>query len=255
MRGHRDLTATVSLAAICAVGALAIPLDPLRIPFALPLCLVLPGYAITAAAFARRRLSRAQIALFSVALSLCALALGALALNYLGGLHSLTWALYLLVLVVALCRLAATRRVRPSGPPVRPRIPGVPPIRALIYATGLLAAVAAVAAAFVSLPAKNALGFTELWIDTEARQATTLIQVGVRSQEQAAGSYFIRVRVGDEEEPVIRLLDLSPAETRVVRLAVPTPALRTRVTASLFRQSDPEAVYRRVYTWIPDGGG
>ena len=250
MRGHRDLVLACWLALICAVLALLLPLTVLRLVFAIPLCLLLPGYAITAAAFARQAMLPAPLALLSLALSLASLALAALALNYLGGLRAGTWALLLVLIVATACRLAAIRRPKPGRAPQQLRPPRPPLPRLLVYGAGLAAATVAIGLAFVVLPGKNAIGHTELWI-TPGGGATDVVKVGVRSQQQHATNYFLRVRVGRSQQPVIRLLNLAPGEERTFRVAIPAPAREVSMTASLFRQSDPERVYRRVYSRIP----
>ncbi|MFN8216571.1 MAG: DUF1616 domain-containing protein [Solirubrobacterales bacterium] len=253
MRGHRDLVLAALAAPLCAVLALVLPLAGLSLIFALPLCLLLPGYAISAAAFARRPLGWPRMVALSLALSLAVLALGSLALNYLGGLHPGTWAALLVLIVLGCCRLAAIRRPQP-GRPTRLRLQRPPALRLALYGTALAVAAAAVTVAFIPLPGKNAIGHTDLWISTGAAGGDSVVRVGVRSQEQHAASYFLRVRVGTEEKPVIRLFDLVPGEERTIRVDLPTPAATTATTASLFRQSDPERVYRRVYTWVPGTG-
>ncbi len=61
MRGHGDLEAAVVAAALCALLALVLPFEPLRMLLAAPLCLFLPGYAIAATIFAARRIGRRQL--------------------------------------------------------------------------------------------------------------------------------------------------------------------------------------------------
>ena len=250
MRGHRDLVFASGAALACAGLALLPPLTALRVFFALPLCLLLPGYAITAAAFARQPLQATQTAALSLALSLATLALGALVLNYLGGLHAGSWALLLVAVVLAACRLAAVRRPQPGLAP-RLELKRPPLARLALYGIALVAAVVAVGLAFVPLPAKNAIGHTELSIATGGNGPASVIQLRVRSQEQHSASYFLRVRIGRTPRPVIRLFDLVPGEERTIRVDVPTPARTTTTTVSLFRQSDPERVYRRVYSSLP----
>ena len=254
MRGHRDLVLACWLAFVCALLSLLLPLTVLRLVFALPLCLFLPGYAIAAATFNRQAMRPAPLALFSLAVSLAVLPLAALALNYLGGLHAGTWALLLVLIVLAASRLAAIRRPRAGGTPRPPRLPRPPLPRLLLYGAGLAATAVAVGLAFQVLPAKNAIGHTEMWIATRSEDAGAVIRVGVRSDQQRATNYFLRVRVGRSPQPVIRLLNLVPGEERSFRVEVPRPAHGTTATASLFRQSDPERVYRRVYGAISGGG-
>jgi hypothetical protein len=163
MKGQRDLRLLAAVAVLCAVLALLIPVDGIALIFAVPLALFLPGYAIVAAAFARRKLAWTQVLLLSIALSLAVLVLGALVLNYAGGIHPLSWAVLLLLVVFAGCRAAAVRRGAGRGGPHWPRLQ----LRRLELAM-LGGAVAATAAALVlassAVPANDALGYTQLWI-------------------------------------------------------------------------------------------
>jgi Protein of unknown function (DUF1616) len=254
MRGHRDLVLTCWLAPACALLSLLLPFTVLRLIFALPLCLFLPGYAIAAAAFNRQTMRPAPLALFSLAVSLAILPLAALTLNYLGGLRAGSWALLLVLVVLAASRLAAIRRPRPGRASGAPRLPRATLPQLLLYGAGIAAAGVAVGLAFHVFPAKNAIGHTEMWIATRSDDAGAAITVDVRSDQQRATNYFLRVRVGRSPQPVIRLLNLVPGEERSFRVEVPRPARDTTATASLFRQSDPERVYRRVYGGISGGG-
>ena len=253
MSWDRDLRGASVAAVVLAGAALLAPWPALSLVLLAPLAFFLSGYALTAACFTRELPQRRPLATLSVGLSLAVLALGSLALNYLGGLHPGTWAALLVLIVLGCCRLAAIRRPQP-GRPTRLRLQRPPALRLALYGTALAVAAAAVTVAFIPLPGKNAIGHTDLWISTGAAGGDSVVRVGVRSQEQHAASYFLRVRVGTEEKPVIRLFDLVPGEERTIRVDLPTPAATTATTASLFRQSDPERVYRRVYTWVPGTG-
>ena len=126
MRGHGDLEAAVGGAALCALLALFLPFDALRLLVGAPLLFFLPGYAITAAVFARGRIERRHFLVFSVGLSLAVLALGALVLNYLpGGIRGGWWALLLFLVVLGACRGAALRRPRRAGAPIAWSLPRV----------------------------------------------------------------------------------------------------------------------------------
>ncbi|HEY4779357.1 MAG TPA: DUF1616 domain-containing protein, partial [Solirubrobacterales bacterium] len=119
MRGHGDLEAACTGATLCALLTLVLPFEPLRMLLAAPLTLFLPGYAISAAIFARRRIERRQFLLFSLGLSLAVLALGALVLNYVpGGIRAWSWALLLFLVVLGCCRGAALRRPKRARAPV-----------------------------------------------------------------------------------------------------------------------------------------
>lgn len=245
MRGHRDLRLASALALLCAMLALAIPLAGLSLIFAAPLLLVLPGYALTAAAFARRKLDPFQLLLFSLALSLAVLILGSLLLNYLGGIHPLSWALLVLLVVLASCRAAAVRRDRPGrGTSWRRPHPSGPQTAMLLG--GIAATVAALVLSTTAVPSEDALGYTQLWILPVAGSDNSEAVVGVRSQEQEVTDFDLRVRIGDERV-VRRSFRLDPGETERLGLrAPPDSAGKVPVIATLLRHNRPFVVYRRV---------
>jgi uncharacterized membrane protein len=245
VRGQGDLRLVGAVAVLCAVLALLIPVDGVALVFAVPLTLFLPGYAITAAAFAQRPLAPPQFLLLSLALSLATLVLGSLVLNYLGGIHPLSWALLLLLIVFAACRVAALRRGT-SGRAVQ--LPHLRP--GGLQAAMLIGAVAATAVALVlastSVPADDALGYTQLWILPQPGTAHSRAQVGVRSQQQTSVDYDLRVRIGSDVV-LRRSFRLAPGETRLVKLRAPPGTQGTvPVIATLLRHNRPTKVYRRV---------
>lgn len=245
MRGHKDLRLACALAVACAVLALLIPFDGIALVFAIPLALVLPGYALVAAAFARRDPPRPYVLLLSLALSLATLTLGGLVLNYLGGVHPLSWALLLLLVVLAGCGTAAVRRGPPSATLRRswPH-PGGAQLALLIAAAA--AAAAAIVLAATTVPNDDALGYTQLWILPQAGSQGREAQVGVRSEEQKPARFDLRIRLGDYRV-VKRSFRLQPGEDRVVKLRAPPAASGVvPVVATLLRHNRPFKVYRRV---------
>lgn len=245
MRGQGDLRLAVAAAVLCAALALLIPVDGVALVFAVPLALFLPGYAITAATFARRPLAAPQLLLLSIALSLATLVLGSLVLNYLGGIHPLSWALLLLLVICAACRVAAVRRGAGGKAMRLPR-----PHLGGLQASMLLGAVAAAAVALVlsstTVPADDALGYTQLWILPQPGTAHSRAQVGVRSQQQTSVDYDLRVRIGSDVV-LRRSFRLAPGETRLVKLRAPRGTEGTvPVIATLLRHNRPTKVYRRV---------
>lgn len=245
MRGQGDLRLVAAGALLCAVLALLIPVDGVALVFAVPLALFLPGYAITAAAFAQRPLATPQFLLLSIALSLATLVLGSLVLNYLGGIHPLSWALLLLLVVFVACRVAAVRRGT-SGKAVqlpRLRLGG---LQAAMLLGAVAAATAALVLASTSVPADDALGYTQLWILPQPGTAHSRAQVGVRSQQQTSVDYDLRVRIGNDVL-LRRSFRLAPGETRLVKLRAPPGTEGTvPVIATLLRHNRPTKVYRRV---------
>jgi uncharacterized protein DUF1616 len=247
VRGHGDLRLLAWGSLVCAVLALVLPWGAISLLFAAPLALFAPGYAIVAATFAGRDLDRARGALLSVALSLATLALGSLVLNYLpGGLHGFTWAVLLLLVVLGGCHVAARRRDTERPTLQLPR--NAPPrLKLALTLAGLAAAIVALVLANTTLPAHDALGFTELWIVPVPESGRSEAEVGVRSNEQATADFDLGVRIG-KERLIRRSFVLEPGEEAVVRIGPPVaPAGSTvPVVATLLLDRDPAHVYRRV---------
>ncbi|MET0558009.1 MAG: hypothetical protein ABW065_04990 [Solirubrobacterales bacterium] len=246
MKGHRDLRLVVSAAFVCAILALAIPVEFLSLLFAAPLAFFLPGYAIAAATLVRQRPGRLQLLPLSLGLSLATLVLGSLLLNYLGGLRAGSWALLLVVVTVAAAVAAARRR-----PPAKAGGLGLRRPAATTLATaalGLLLAGIAVALAYAPFSASHAIGFTELWMQPQA----AAVRVGVGNQQHTRTGYEVQVKFGLGAEPVSRKLELDPGEQATIRLAAPggVPRAPLPVVATLFRADTPGVAYRRVNGWI-----
>jgi hypothetical protein len=217
--------------------------------FAAPLVLFAPGYAIVAVAFANRKLDGPRRAVLRVTLSLAVLALGALVLNYVpGGIRGSSWAALLLLVILGCCRGAALRRDRKPEPLLlrRPRLGRLDLAFAL---GGLAAAVIALTLASATLPAKRAVGYTELWIVPKPESNGSEAEVGVKSEEQQATDFDLGIRIGGRKGSIVRRsFILKPGEETVVTVGPPIePAgLTVPVVATLLLSSDPTHVYRRV---------
>jgi hypothetical protein len=252
MRGHRDLIVAVRAALLCAVVALLLPSELLSLIFAAPLALLLPGFAIASATFVRQPLGRAQLLMMSLALSLMTLALGGLVLNYTpGGIRGLSWALLLVLIVVAGCRAAAVRRSRPGLRKVSSRPLRVSRPQAAVAIAGLAAAAAALVLAFTTLPAKNALGYSELWM-LPSNDVPAAVEVGVVSEEKSPARFRLEVAFDNRARPIEREFSLNPGEEKVLQLSTPQPLPGTAVSvvASLYLQGLPGEAYRRVSAQI-----
>jgi hypothetical protein len=255
MRGHRDLRLLVALTLICAVGSLITPLGAVRVVFAAPLALVLPGYAITAAAFGPRRPGWAQLLPLTLGVSLAFLALGSLLLNYTpGGIRGLPWTILLVAVVVLSCRAAARRRKparhQPSslaGLRLRPS-----PATAILAAGSLALVVAALIVAQVTVTADQVYGYTQLWIKPPAASDVSA-QIGVTSEQQQTRAYRLVVEVEDGRGPVVHSFELEPSQTRLVTVHAGQTASPVRFEAKLYLRGHPNTVYRRVFAWL--GGG
>jgi hypothetical protein len=241
-------------AVLCAVLALLIPWEAVSLIFAAPLALVLPGYAIVAAAFASRELDGPRRAVLSVSLSLATLALGALVLNYApGGIRGSSWAVLLVAVVLAACRAAAVRRKGKVTAIPRPHL-RLSRIELGLSLGGLGAVVAALVLASSTLHAGKALGFTEMWILPVPGSGGSEARVGVRSEEQTTTGFDLGIRIGRKGGIVHHSFSLAPGESRVFTVGLPPapvgPAApvgsAVPVVATLLLDADPLHVYRRV---------
>jgi uncharacterized membrane protein len=117
-----DLILVASLAVVTMVATLAGVNQPVaRALLALPLVLVLPGYALVAAAFPEAGRSLAERLLYGVGLSLAVAALGGFALNLTPwGLRAEAWATLLGGIALAACAIAWARRRRGDAAPELP---------------------------------------------------------------------------------------------------------------------------------------
>jgi hypothetical protein len=261
VRGQRDLERVCAAAIVCALVATLVPWEAVRLLAALPLAVFLPGYAIAAAAFAPHRLDPQRLTMLVLACGLSVLCLGGLLLDPLpGGLRTLTWALLLVLVVVAACRAAALRRTRGrKRTPRRPRGGARPrlrmrPVDAVCGGLAAAAAVGALVLAYTPLPAGQAAGYAALWMLPGQGQEVRSVRVGVASGEQGGESYGLQVRSGKGERPRLFQFALAPGEERVFKVPVKVDAREpTRVAASLYRQSRPHQLYRRVTTWLEPG--
>ncbi len=262
MKGHRDLRIVTAATAVCAVGSLLVPLGPVRVVFAVPLALFLPGYSLTAVVSGSRRLGRLgliELLPLSVGLSLAILALGSILLNYTpGGIQGLPWALLLAAISVGCCRGAAVRR--PAAPSRQPAIamPRISLPGAAMLAGGVIAAVAALVLAQTTLDASRAFGYTELWMTPVApghggRSSARVAHIGVTSEQQHPTTYRLEVRIGGLPPTVVRSFTLDPGESRLVRLDAGGSDRATPVEAILLKRGSPETVYRKVFGWLPPG--
>lgn len=251
MRGQRDLAIVSWGSVLCAALALAIPWPALSLVFAAPLALLAPGYAIVAVTFARRELGWQRSALLSLALSLATLVIGAFVLNYApGGIRDVSWTILLPLVTIACCRGAALRR--PRSVRVELPKPSLGRRDAAFALAGLVLAAAALVLAMTTLPAKNARGFTQLWVTPEAGLTGGAATIGVGSEEQHRTSYVLRTRLGNRG-PIKRRFTLRPGEERTIRFnAVPSASgAAVPVEAQLALANRPARIYRRVSASIP----
>jgi len=253
VRGNRDLQLVVRAAVVCAVLAILLPVPALSFVFAAPLVFFLPGYAIVCAVFARRNLDTARLLVLSFGLSLAVLTLVPLLLDPLpGGISTGWWAVALCLVVIGASRAAALGRKKPARRALRrPRLTLAKPEMGLI-ALGLVAAVAAVVLIFIPFSAKDAIGYSELWIEPAAGEPPSML-VGVASREQEEDRFRLEARTNLSDIPFeITSFELEPGEERELVVEPPVAGERpVKIAVTLFREGISQP-YRRVAAWTPE---
>jgi hypothetical protein len=254
----RDLHAATVSALLCAAVVVAVPVTAIRALSAVPLCLLLPGYAIAAAAFAPRRPAGAQALLLATGLSLGTLVAGSLVLDAAPrGLRLGSWTALLVIVVLGSSAIAVARR-RPATaarprlsatlPRLRPR-----PADVLLLVVAVLLAVSALVLSRTPLRAPNAIGYTSLWMLRSGTPAVPLLRIGVASAEQHQTTYRLSLTTGTGPPSVVKSsLTLRPGGATDVNvpLAPVTTSAPAIVTAQLYKAGS-TAVYRQVTTVIP----
>jgi hypothetical protein len=251
MRGHRDLWLVVAGAVLCAVIALLVPLEAVRLAAAAPLCLVFPGYALASATFSARSLSGGRFAALVLGLSLIILILSALLLNYgPGGIRDVSWAVILVLVTVAACRWAAVKRKQGEVPYALRSRTRVSRGDYLFLGGAAVAIVAALVVSATVYPAGEVEGFTRLSMlaDSSGGAAT----VGVDSNEQGRRSYLLSLTL-DTRPLLTKRLSLDPGDESLLRVQLPQDRgpPSGELVASLYRASSPDTLYRRVNSWLP----
>jgi uncharacterized membrane protein len=249
-----DLRAATVTAIACAVVALAAPIEALRALAGAPLCLFLPGYAVTAATWGKRPIERQALLLLSVASSLAVLAAGAVFLNLVpGGIDPASWTVLLLIVIIGGCLIAARRRPRAVGGLGLSLRVGIADI--VLLAGAALAVAGSAVLASTPVPAKNAVGYTQLWMLPQGGSNPPVMRIGVASNEQRTTAYELEVQRGRRAAPFRSALELEPGEERVIR--VPVGRRRSsepvRITARLYRDEALTIAYRRVTGWTRPG--
>jgi uncharacterized membrane protein len=225
---------------------------------------VLPGYALTAAAFGRHTPEPTQRCALTVGLSLAVSILGALALNLTSyGLRDRSWSVFVVALVWTACAVAA--RQRSAGPPLAPDSDSRPRfhLRALdlllvFVATGLT--IAALTLAVTPLPAKNVQGYTALSMVRQQppldRSGPTRVAIEVVSNELEPTTYHLEVRSGSTLVFARSHLELSPGQRwrASVVIASTPPVQATQIVANLLRTDHATSRYRTVRVWLSPSG-
>ena len=235
-------------------GAVAVSPAPdvIRVAFALPLTLCLPGYAIVEALFPRTPSLVERLAL-AVALSIAVCIVGGFALNWSpAGLKMESWTILLVIVSVEAAAVSSLRRSRKAGGETSSRRRGIPPSTssAAYVLGGVILACVAIALARTPLPAQGVPGYTTLSL-MPAVGASDSVRVAVTSAELRRTPYRLELRAGGQFA-LERRLTLAPGGhwESVVDVAS-VPRSRRSVEALLYRASDRRHPYRHATLVLP----
>jgi hypothetical protein len=260
------VVSTLALAAL-TLTLLGASSAMLRLLLGLPLVLVLPGYAVTAAIFPGRSLGGADRALFTMAMSLSTVILCGFVLNRAPwGLRPEAWAVMLSDVTLGGGLIAfARRQLNPArsgtGAPGEPPATGtsVPAARQRMGLSGgqsLLfgLAIAVLAGAMLLARGEAALrpdpNVLQLWMLPGDQAAPHTLRVGVNSIG-LAGTYRLEIQRGGYTIHAWPALIITPGQTWQAQLALDGQQPGSGpFEARLYRSEEPNVVYRRVALWL-----
>jgi hypothetical protein len=250
-RRRHLLVAALAAAAAAACVFLPGPAEA-RLPFAIPLLLVLPGYAFAHAAFPPDTLDRVQVVLLALGLSLALSVVTATELAGAGVLQTESLASVMAGITVV-ASLVAQVRLGLHAPDAAPPAVGrrrrrVRPAAIALGAAAAVVLVAAIALARTPLPLPDDRGYTTMALTRDPGDVTRVL---LRIESQEAHTRDFRLRVAASGEDVIdRPVRMSPGELLEMPLDQSPVATAGQITASLSTGS-PSVVYRRVHLNLP----
>ncbi len=249
-RRYIDLI-TVSTLAVVTVGVSLMGVDVLlRLPFALLLVFVLPGYAVTAAVLGRARMDLERW-LLTLGLSLVTAALSGFVLNWLPwGLRAETWVSLLAIITIGASFAAFVRWPVASATPVLV-LPRLGIVNGLLLGLAAIVMVGAIVMTSTVATQNPATDVVQLWMLPGDELDPGTIQVGVTNNTPAPATFRIQIQQGNsilDELPAIAVPAGGTWETAVaVRTVQPAAG---PVEAFLYRADAPDAPYRHVLLWL-----
>ena len=257
---HRsaDLFAVVAITLVAVALAFLVPANNVagRI-WTLPLVLLLPGYALTSALFARQSPGIVERLVFSLGLSLAIVVLGGLALNWtLFGLRASSWAVFLGGITVGASAVALVRRRGQSGPAsgwLRIGRVDFSFRQGLLLGLAALIVCGAVTISIIGAERQPRLGFTQIWIlPASGANARDGVRLGVSNMESKEMGYRLDVNVDGRVVKEWPSIDLNPNDKWEATLVLPQTghASATKVEVLLYRADAPTTVYRHVILWL-----
>lgn len=191
----RDLT-RVQAASLASLFLMVLPFGGLPKALALvPLALILPGYAISAAMFMPGSITRGERLAYTFGLSVGATAIGGLVWQLLFGLGRTSWAFVLVAIALVAAGIAKSRRAAMSSDPDerRSRLPRLGLPNALAILATVILTIVAVDVAIEGLHDQRAEShFSSLWILPHG-PAEESVEIGVQNHQGSVYTYRLSV--------------------------------------------------------------
>ncbi len=258
---HKPLD-LIAVAALAGAALLIAPWSgavPVLSPvLGLLLVLWLPGHAIVAALFPSWSLWVTERIVLHIAVSLGVTVVGGYLLNLTPwGLHATSWSVLLGTVTLSAVAVALVRHGdQPAETPaaIFERLWRHRTSLILLVLTGAGMAAAVIVARNGAL-AQPTAGFTQLWIVSTGPAGGENLNIGMRSAETQTLSYDLALLTSDSVVRDWSAIRLQPGQEWSVQIPVPAGvATGQPVAAVLYRQDEPETIYRRVLWWPPAPG-
>lgn len=226
--------------------------EALRAITALPLVLLFPGYALTAATFPATHLSRVERWLCASGMSLCVVALGALLINLTPwGITPVSWVGLLGSITLLGCAVAWFRRQRLKAEHdhfTRTTFRfGFSANQIMMLTLALIVTIGSLVLARYSAEQRYVPGVTQLWVLPAAHSST--LQLGIRSDEQTTTVYRLRLMRDGRLLREWASISLQPGQRWQQQITLPEADKNTLV-AQLFLEQGSATPYREV-VWKP----
>jgi uncharacterized membrane protein len=252
-----DLLAVALITLIAITLAFVVPPDEASVRIlTLPLVLVLPGYALTAAMFPKRVFGIPERLVFSLSLSLIIVILGGLALNITPfGLHASSWAVLLGFITLGASGVALVRR-RGEDMAAREQSrhwnSGLSIPQGLLIGLAVVVLSGTVVMSFIGAAKQPRPGFTQLWIlPASGANAKNAVQLGLINMEQTTTKYLLEVNVNGQTVKIWPSIDLKPNEKWETTFVVQqTGQPGTAKVEALLYRSTSSTLYRHVLVWL-----
>ncbi len=227
----------------------------IAIVLALPLVFLVPGYLLLEIITQKREHDVTAHFLLSIGLSLSMNILGGFVLNIIPvGLTTLTWSVFLGTLAIVGVLLCIVKRSRWQLH-VDQRQKDLPTRYEFLLLTLTIYVVI-----FVFIYTANTIGdqkhpgFTQFWLLLDNQQSSVCImQLGIYSSEIAKTTYQIEVKENNQHLAHWSSITLAPRQQWQVKFPIAVgnaQTTRLRIEADLYRQQEPNRVYRTVQFFL-----